>query len=88
LEAAFRALSEQPGDLSTLRQAICTYVDAARRENIPIERVIVELKQIARRSEVRFSRYRRFAEPFATQDELIKAVVAWCVQRYFANLPA
>jgi len=41
---ALRAFREQR-DVAALRDAVCTYVDAARGRGEPVERVIIDLKQ-------------------------------------------
>lgn len=69
----------------TLRAKVDAFVDAAKAEGWPVERVIVALKQVAAEAGVRSSTdVLRVNSRLLTRDTLVLDMVRWCVERYFA----
>ena len=83
LPSRLRAALGAPGDVGTLRDVVCRYVDAARARGEPIERVIIDLKQELRAAGA--------IDRYASKEEraLGEGVVRWCIERYYgaAELP-
>lgn len=84
LTVAFASSLRSDANGPELRGALCAFVDAARSAGESIERVIVEVKRIARESELRPSPYfRRTGAPWTSRDDLISQTVTACIKRYF-----
>ncbi len=81
--ANLNALRSDPAR-AALRDAITQYVDRARILGWPPERVIVSIKQIARESGVRpADRVMGATANLNAMDELLVAIVHWCIERYY-----
>ena len=78
---ALRAAFREPGDVATLRDAVCTYVDAARARGEPVERVIIDVKQGMRAAGV----VDRYARP--EEHAVAESVIRWCIERYYGSAP-
>jgi hypothetical protein len=76
------ALTGHPIDESSLRVAVCGYVDAAKALGWPVERVIIELKRVA---EVENGPVHHSADPADRIDgqRLVARAVSWSVEHYF-----
>jgi len=77
--AALRAAFRENGEVAAVRDAVCSYVDAARAGGEPVERVIIDLKQEMRGAGV-VDRYLRPEERV-----LAESVIRWCIERYYGS---
>ena len=64
-------------DTEGLRTAVCAYVDEARERGEPVERVIVDLKQMMEIG----GAWRRTAT--REMEMLAEGVIRWCIDRYY-----
>ena len=76
--------------MDDLRGAVCAYVDDRKADGMAPEKLIVELKAIAREAGIR-------ADPIAISEPLdpgspvtgtgtlLDQMVRWCIQRYYAG---
>lgn len=80
------ALSTHPVDDGALRAAVCAYVDAARAQGWPVERVIIELKRIAESEDGPVNRWSHATDRIDGQRVVARAV-SWCVEHYFRGAP-
>lgn len=69
-----------------LRSAVCAFVDSARAQGWPVERVIVEVKRIAEVEEGPVNRWTNASDRLDGQ-RLVTRAVSWCVQHYFRDAP-
>jgi hypothetical protein len=76
---ALRAALRDRAEVAALRDAVRSYVDAARAGGAPVERVIIELKEEMRGAGV-VDRYMRTEER-----ELAESVIRWCIERYYGS---
>ncbi|HET9727998.1 MAG TPA: hypothetical protein VF785_02625 [Gemmatimonadaceae bacterium] len=60
-----------------LRETVCAFVDQLKREGLPPERVIVELRSIADQ-----------ARSGVLTESLIADAVRWCIERYYGTATA
>jgi hypothetical protein len=73
------------GNPAALRAKVEAFVDAAKAEGWPIERVIVALKEVAAEAGVRSSTdVLRVNSRLMTRDTLLLDAVRWCVEHYFS----
>ena len=88
LRAAFAALDTlqpDPDARSVLQRELCQYVDRARDDNRPPERVIVEVKQIG--SSFGFLSRAATSGETDSREKLLSEVVLWCIHRYYGVQP-
>ena len=72
------------GAKEALRRRVSEFVDAAKAEGWPNERVIVALKQVAADAGVRSSTdILRTKSNLQRRDALILVLVRWCVEHYY-----
>jgi hypothetical protein len=57
-----------------LRETVCAFVDELKRQGLPPERVIVELRSIADQ-----------ARTGVLTESLIADAVRWCIERYYGT---
>jgi hypothetical protein len=76
------AFSASPVDESQLRNAICGYVDEAKRQGWAVERVIVDIKRMAEIEEGPVMRAREATTRLDAQ-ALVSRAVTWAVDHYY-----
>ena len=67
-----------------LRQHVCAFVDQAKAKGWPPERVLVEVKTIAREVGFEVRSAMGNADSPETRDEVLTKVVGWCIEHYYA----
>lgn len=83
LESAFRE-HVRTNSVDMLREAICVYVDAMRAEGQAVERVIIDVKRIARQAFIEPS-YSYWNSPLlGREDVIIERAVTWCIRHYYS----
>src|SRR5690349_16931335 len=91
LEDAFRALvgAQRPSTTAPLREALWAYVDVAKRQGVPPERVVVGIKEVADRAGIIQSHGSHVSGvPFTTRDDALRDAVTWGIERYYSAEPA
>ena len=86
LRRTLASLPEVLDDTSRTRIEECVhaFVDVAREEGWPVERIIVAVKAIAADAGLRSSTdVLRTKTMLRRRDEVLLDVVRWCVERYF-----
>jgi hypothetical protein len=76
------AFSVAPVDESMLKNAICGYVDEAKRMGWPVERVIVDIKRMAEAGDGPLMQARDATTRLDAQ-ALISRAVTWAVDHYY-----
>lgn len=76
------AFSVSPLDESQLKNAICAYVDEAKRQGWVVERVIVDIKRMAEIEEGPLAQARDATKRLDAQ-ALISRAVTWAVDHYY-----
>ena len=76
--------------MDDLRAAVHAYVDDRKADGLPPEKVIVELKSIARDSGISADPFASSApadpgSPVTGTGTLLDQMVRWCIQRYYAG---
>lgn len=81
LRSAF--LSERI-DRSTIKDAVCAYVDEMKRLGASVERIIIDIKRIAEHEEGPIRRS-LLDDPHARSEarQIVEAAVTWCVEYYY-----
>ena len=72
-----------PPLLDELRKRVCEYVDSLKSRDWPPERVIVAVKQIAHEAGFHPSPLVQTEALMSARDELLVAMVGWCIERYY-----
>ena len=81
LRAAF---ASKPLDNDAIRGAVCGYVDEMKKGGAPVERVIVDIKQIAGLELGPEQMIGRPTAPEPSGESLaLSRAVTWCIERYF-----
>jgi hypothetical protein len=76
------ALPLGSSDHEALRAAVCAYADELKRLGWPPERVIVNVKQLAREGGLAPSPWMVLTEATNPADNLLVEIVGWCIARY------
>lgn len=71
-----------PVDESRLKGAICAYVDEAKRQGWPVERVIVDIKRLAEIEDGPLMQARDATKRLDVQ-ALVSRAVTWAVDHYY-----
>jgi hypothetical protein len=72
-----------PATRAAVRECVCEYVDSAKAQGWPPERIIVEIKHIA--AHVGFRSVLATAPRRRSSDLLLGDMVGWCIRRYYAR---
>ena len=75
-----------PGTRAEVYARVCEYVDAAKALGWPPERVIVDVKRVARDAGLRMTgnAFRSGFRPTGV-DLLLGDMVGWCIHRYYGR---
>lgn len=87
LKAALVDAASQ-GDVSTspnVQQAICAFVDAAKRAGWRPEQAVRRVKELADDAGLSLIRRREFWGSIGERDDALRAVVGSCIERFFAD---
>jgi hypothetical protein len=89
LESAFGAIVHgDPMTVAYLRGLVIAITDDARHAAVPVERLIVRIKQTARQAGVDSTRDVRLLDaPRTPGDELVAQTVRWTIERYYTDAP-
>lgn len=71
-----------------LRLLVAQYVDELKRRDLPPERVIVQLKALAREAGIGQTENSHPELNAADSDKLVVEMVEWCIERYYVDAPA
>ena len=85
LERARLPLSDSARD--ALRGQVFDYVDALKAAGRPPEQVILAVKKLAFDAGFQTTSHIVYSEKLHGPDALIAELVAWCIERYYANRP-
>lgn len=90
LERAFRDVEQSDIDpASRLREAIRRYVDGTKTRHETPERVIIAVKEIARKAGIGPSLLQQSSlRPFTERDTAFSLAVTWCIERYYETEPS
>jgi hypothetical protein len=76
------ALTVSPIDESQLKNAICAYVDECKRQEWPVERIIVDIKRLAEIPDGPILQARDATKRLDAQ-ALISRAITWAVDHYY-----
>lgn len=82
LRAAFSAT---PIDESLIRDAVCSFVDAARLQGWVVERVLVEVKRMAEIETGSLHDALRDPARRASAQSIVNRAISVCIQHYYAT---
>jgi len=68
-----------------LHATVNAFVDLAKRQGWPPERVIVAVKRLALDAGLEPSLVSTVKRPLTTNDALLAEIVGWCIDRYYSN---
>jgi hypothetical protein len=77
----------EPAASAALQRTVWDYVDTAKANSWPPERVLAALKRAASDSEIFASSHPTLTPPRAmkAQDHLLADIIRWCIDRYYTG---
>ena len=79
------AFSSEPIEDSAVRDAVCAYVDEAKRRGWTIERVIIAVKTMAERDAGPLRRALKDPGRRTQAEQQINRAITWCINHYFGS---
>ena len=89
LKSALDSLPASMDDNATaeLQHRVCLFVDEMKRLDLPPERILAAIKQIAHDAGLRSTQVTSSGTTQTPEDLVLGQLVSWCIEHYYASAP-